>query len=191
MELLPDINKYFTEDIVSRFPEIIQSRSNFQIQNFVLNQHDTDEMKYMQCINELQNLYYTIKKVTLDLKKAEIEIDRLRKTGDEIDEIEAQKKEIFLEETRIIGVGAFRELDILLNILHSFPRYTRKDIEENQKIYWEKRLSRQALFDSISSNTSHSAQLESLRQIGAIDIKGKETELFFNNSKSIEFKDSN
>lgn len=186
MELLPDINKYFTEDIVSRFPEVIQSRSNFQIQNFVLNQHDTDEMKYVQCINELQSLYYTIKKVTLDLKKAEIEIDRLRETGDEIDEIEAQKKEIFLEETRIIGVGAFRELEALLNILHSFPRYTREDIEKNQRNYWEKRLSRQALFDAISSNTSHSAQLESLRQIGAIDIKDNDLEILLKNSKEIK-----
>jgi hypothetical protein len=143
MKNLPDITTYFTPEIVATFAEVHQPRSTFQLERFVIGQHDTDEMQYVQCVTEIQALYYTIKEVSLSLQITEIEITRLRATGDEIDELNAQIKELGIEQTRVVGVGAFRELKVLLDLLKNFPAYTREEIEEGQLEYWTKRLNRQ------------------------------------------------
>ena len=171
MELLPDITEKFTPDILLAMAEVQQSRSDFQLEKFVVNQHDTDEMRYQQCVIELQQLYYTIKTVSLEMKKSEIEINKLRETGDEVDEIDAQIKELGLEQTRLIGIGAFRELDMLMNIYNSFEhKYTRQEIEAAQPDYWNKRLSRQATLEAIGGTQAQAAHLDSLRQIGALEM---------------------
>jgi hypothetical protein len=143
MSNLPDISNYFTPDIVATFAEVHQPRSAFQLEKFVIGQHDTDEMRYYQCVTEIQALYYTIKEVTLSMQITEIEITRLRATGDAIDELKAQIKELGIEQTKIVGVGAFRELEVLLEIMKSYPIYTRQEIEAGQSEYWNKRLNRQ------------------------------------------------
>jgi hypothetical protein len=145
MKNLPDITTYFTPEIVATFAEVHQPRSTFQLERFVIGQHDTDEMQYVQCVTEIQALYYTIKEVSLSLQITEIEITRLRATGDEIDELNAQIKELGIEQTKVVGVGAFRELEILLAIMRRYPAYTRKEIELGQPDYWTKRLNRQQI----------------------------------------------
>lgn len=173
MELmpLPNIEDKYTPDVLLAMAEVQQARSNFQLEKFVINQHDTEEMRYFQTIIELQSLYYTIKTVSLEMKKKEIEIARLRATGDEIDEIDAQIKELGLEQTRLIGIGSFRELDRLLQIYNSFPhKYTREEIEALQPEYWNKRLNRQATLEAIGGSQAQAAHLDSLRQIGALEI---------------------
>lgn len=183
MNNLPDINKYIDEDIVSRFSEVHQPRSDFQLEKFVLGQHETDEMKYVQCINEIQSLYYTIKQVTLELKKTEIEIERLKATGDEIDAIEAQIKELGIEQTRVVGTGAFRELETLLVFLSRFPRFTRDQIESAQMDYWTKRLERQAMMEALGGSQSSASQLTALAQIGLFSAQDALDKL---NKKEIE-----
>jgi hypothetical protein len=143
MSLLPDLNKYFTPEIVATFAEVQQPRSRFQLENFVVLSQATPEMQYYQIITEIQALYYTIRQVSLQLQKSQIEIDRLRQTGDEIDEIEAQIKELGIEQTKVVGVGAFRELEILLQLKNKYPEYTRNEIEQGQGKYWELRLEQQ------------------------------------------------
>lgn len=145
MSYLPDIKNYITDEIVGTFAEVHQPRSRFQLENFVVGAHPTPEMQYHQIITEIQALYYTIKQVTLELQKAEIEIKKLRATGDEVDEIEAQIKELGIEQTRVVGVGAFRELDALLELKKQYPEYTRAQIEQGQHEYWEKRLELQKI----------------------------------------------
>ena len=168
---LPDIEEKYTPEVLLAMAEIQQSRSNFQIEKFVVNQHDTDEMRYVQTVIELQQLYYTIKTVSLEMKKTEIEIKKLRATGDEVDEIDAQIKELGLEQTRLVGIGAFRELDQLLKIYNSFEhKYTRAEIEAAQPDYWNKRLSRQATLEAIGGTQAQAAHLDSLRQIGALEM---------------------
>jgi len=170
-ELLPDIYQYIDNDIVKLFAEVNQSRSQFQLENFVLKQHDTSEMQYVQCLTELENLYYTVRSVSLKLKKDEIEIKRLRETGDEIDEIEAQLKELGIEQTRLVGVGTFREIKILLDLLKTFPRYTREEIEKAQPDYWNKRLTRQYDLQIATKDASAASHLNSLIQSGAVEYK--------------------
>ena len=155
MKNLPALNDYISDDIVSVFAEIHQPRSKFQLEHFVVGQHDTEEMQYVQCVTEIQALYYTIKEVSLSMQITEIEIKRLRDSGDEIDELNAQIKELGLEQTRVVGVGAFRELKVLLDTLKLFPAYTREEIEANQEEYWAKRLTRQ---EQLSPNQQAIAQ---------------------------------
>jgi hypothetical protein len=145
MNNLPDIREFVKDDLVAIFAEVHQPRSAFQLERFVVGQHDTDEMRYVQCITEIHALYYTIKEVTLSLQISEIEITRLRATGDEIDELNAQIKELGIEQTKVVGVGAFRELEILLAIMRRYPAYTREEIELGQPDYWTKRLNRQQI----------------------------------------------
>ena len=168
MSNLPDFTKYFTPDIVALFAKVTQSRSNFQLEKFVINQHPTKEMQYFQCILELQSMYYSIKTMELNIKKTEIEISRLRATNDEIDEIEAQIKELNLETTRLNLVSQFRELETLMEMLKTFPEYSREDIEKGQAEYWHIRLHRQADLQAMSSTPNQASHLESLIQIGAI-----------------------
>ena len=170
-ELLPDIYQYIDNDIVKLFAEVNQSRSKFQLENFVLKQHDTSEMQYVQCLTELESLYYTVRSVSLKLKKDEIEIKRLRETGDEIDEIEAQLKELGIEQTRLVGVGTFREIKILLDLLKTFPRYTREEIEKAQPDYWNKRLTRQYDLQVATKDAGAAGHLNSLIQSGAVEYK--------------------
>jgi hypothetical protein len=171
MDMLPDLIAKMNAPVLNAMAEIQQPRSKFQIEKFVINQHATKEMQYFQCVTEIQALYYTIKSVSLDMKITELKIKKLKTTGDEIDNLEAQKLELGLEQTRLVGVGAFRELDILLEIFNSFEKqYTRAEIDNNQSDYWNKRLTRQATLEAIGGTQAQAAHLDSLRQIGAIEM---------------------
>lgn len=166
-----DIEKYIKSDILFDIAEIQKPRSFFQLKNFVVGQHDTEEMRYYQTLLEIQSLYYTIREVGLQIKKTEIEINRLRSTGDEIDEIDAQIKELGLEQTRMVSIGAFRELEDLIKIYNSFSkRYTREDIEKYQQDYWSKRINRQLVLESAAGSSGAYSHLDSLRQMGILEV---------------------
>jgi len=167
---LSNLADYFTPEIVATFAEVNQPRSRFQLEKFVVGQHDTPQMQYQQCVLEIQSLYYTIKSASIEVKKNEIEIERLRATGDEIDELSAQIKELGLEQTRVVAAGAFRELNNLIDILKRYPKYKREDIENNQADYWGSRLSRQAALENAGGSQAQASHLEALRQIGALEF---------------------
>lgn len=166
-----DLDKHISPQILLDIAEIQKPRSLFQLEKFVVGQHDTKEMQYYQTLLEIQSLYYTIKQASLEMKKIEIEILRLRSTGDEIDEIDAQIKELGLEQTRVVGIGAFRELKDLIDIYNSFDKkYTREEIEISQPDYWAKRLNRQVILEMSGGSSAAAAHLDSLRQMGAIEV---------------------
>lgn len=169
MSELSNFEQYFTPEIVQTFAKVHQARSRFQIEKFVVGAQDVPEMQYHQIITEIQHLYYTIKQASLEVEKAKIEIDRLRATGDEIDELNAQIKELDLEQTSVVATGAFRELEILLDLKSKYPDYSREDIEAAQPEYWSKRLNRQATLEAIAGSQSGAAHLTALDQIGALE----------------------
>ena len=178
MNQLPDITARLDETVMLAMAEIQQPRSPFQLEKFVINQHSTPEMQYSQCVTEIQALYYTIKTVTLDMKIQEIKIKRLIETKDEIDALEAQKLELGLEQTRLVGIGAFRELETLLNIFESFPKkFTRQEIDEAQPEYWSNRLHKQAVLQELGGSQAGAAHLEALTQIGALEMPNTAKEI--------------
>lgn len=165
---LPQVISLFTPDIVQRFAEMAQSRSRYQIDKFVVNQHDTDEMKYMQILLELQSLYYAAKDRNIEIQKSHIKIDRLRATGDALDELEAQQIELGLEQVSLHSISVYREMKHLLELLETYPRFTREDIEANQAEYWHKRMHRQAEVDKVANNPGLAGHISSLIQMGEL-----------------------
>lgn len=165
-------------NITEAIAEIQQPRSRYQLIHFVIGQHDTAEMRFYQLCLELQDMGYKLRAAELAVKKANIEIERLLATGDELDAIEAEEKRIGLEQTEIIMKGAQRELAVLTDLFDESQKFTRDEIEHAQPEYWEKRLTRQTNLQIMSGGVQW-AQLDSMRQIGLLDelVEAREKQL--------------
>lgn len=151
--------------------EIQKPRSRFQLEKFVLGQHDTPEQQYKQALLEIQNLIFNIKVTSLTLKKVNIEIQDLKDKGDEISLIEAEIKALEAEQTNLALLGAKRELADLLEIWEAFPhKYTHEELEDSQSIYWDKRLKRQSILEAVGGTANQASHLDALRQIGVINM---------------------
>ena len=150
--------------------EIQKPRSRFQLEKFVIGQHDTAEQQYRQCLLEIQSLIYTIREVQLQLKKSQVQIDKLKLTNDLEDSIEAEIKELGMEQTNLIMIGAERELADLLEIWEAFPhKFKHEEIENTQFAYWKARLTRQVELEALGTGGSVGwSNLDSLRQINEL-----------------------
>jgi hypothetical protein len=148
--------------------EIQQPRSRYQLIHFVIGQHDTAEMRFYQLCLELQDMGYKLRMAQISVRKARVEIARLVATGDELDAIEAEEKQIGLEQTEIVMRGAERELAILTDLFDESQKFTRDEIEHAQPEYWQKRLTRQTNLQLMAGGVQW-AQLDSLRQAGLLD----------------------
>lgn len=158
------------EEIEKAIVEIQQPRSEFQLQKFVVNQHPTEEMRFYQTCLELQDMIYKYKTAKIDIERQQIKISRLRKSGDELDELKAQKIELGMDQTKLAMIGAEREMIGLAKIFDSFSKkYTREEIEAAQADYWEKRLSAGAQNMLMSSGSISSAQIEAMQQAGIFE----------------------
>ena len=87
--------KEMVSEMESAFLEIQQPRTDYALRHFVVNQHDTKEQQYAQCVLELQIKYDNIRRALLGKKKVEIEIRNLEKSATEVDLIDAEIKKIF------------------------------------------------------------------------------------------------
>ena len=155
-------------NITEAIAEIQQPRSRFQLIHFVIGQHDTPEMRFYQLCLELQDMGYKLRVAQLGVRKAEIEIARLLETGDELDALEAEEKQVGLEQTLIVMRGAEREIAVLTDLFDESQKFTRDEIEHAQPEYWEKRLTRQTNLQVMAGNVQW-GQLESMRQAGLLD----------------------
>ena len=155
------------EDIQLSLAECQMPRTRFQLEHFVVGAHDTPEMQFVQVCRELEALHYTIKEVSMSVKKTEYEIEDLRDNGDRISQIEADIKELGLERTRLVAIGACREYDTLVEIYDQIPHFTREQIDASQPDYWQARLGRQANLQGMTGSPNW-AHLEALDQIGVL-----------------------
>ena len=155
-------------NITEAIAEVQQPRSRFQLVHFVIGQHDTPEMRYYQLCLELQDMGYKLRMAQLGVRKAEVEIARLEATGDDLDAIEAEEKQVGLEQTQIVMRGAERELAILTDLFDESQKFTRDEIEHAQPEYWQKRLTRQTNLQLMAGNVD-AGQLTSLHNAGLLD----------------------
>jgi hypothetical protein len=155
-------------NLLDAIAEVQQPRSRFQLERFVLGQHDTPEMQFVQLLLEAQQLVANIRIAELELRKGQILVDRLRATGDEVDAIDADIKQVGLEQTVLGLIGARRELAILAEMFEQMPQFTRAEIEAAQPDYWNKRMLRQTELQVLAGDVGW-AQLDALRQIGRLD----------------------
>jgi predicted transcriptional regulator len=150
--------------------EVQQPRSRFQLERFVLGQHATPEMQYYQTVIELQDAIYKYKLAVISVKKSELKIAKLRATGDELDELKAQQRELGLEQTQFAMFGAEREMKHLLEIFDSFThKYTRAEIEAAQPDYWQARLTNNAKAMLMGGASVNPAHIEAMEQAGVLD----------------------
>ena len=82
-----------------------QPRSRFQLEHFVIGQHDTPEMRFYQLCLELQDMAYKICLAQIGVRKSEVRIGRLEATGDELDALEAEEARLGLEQTAICSTS--------------------------------------------------------------------------------------
>ena len=154
--------------IYEALQDIQKGRSRFQLENFVAGQHDTEPQRYRQVLLELQQLLYHYKVIQLEIKKREIEVERLLSTNDAIDAIDAEIKKLAIAQDNLAVLGAERELKDLIEMWESFPhKYTYEELEADQIVYWDARLTRQAQLEAVGgSGKVNWASLDALRQIG-------------------------
>jgi hypothetical protein len=167
-------------NITEAIAEIQQPRSRYQLVHFVIGQHDTPEMRFYQLCLELQDMGYKLRTAQLGVRKAQIEISRLEATGDELDAIEAEEKQVGLEQTLIVMAGAEREIAILTDLFDESTHYTRAEIEHAQPEYWHARLTRQTNLQLMAGGVGW-AQLDAMRQAGLLDDLVAERERHLHN----------
>jgi hypothetical protein len=150
--------------------QIIPSRSRYQLEHFVIGQHDTPEMRYQQILIEGADLTMKIKMAEFAMQKTEIEIANLKLSDDPIKLIEAKEKELGLAYSRLVLESARYEWAVLEDLFKQYPNYSYADIEANQPDYWKARLTRQAEIDRAQATQGISAgNLTSLLNAGLID----------------------
>jgi len=150
--------------------EVQQPRSRFQLERFVLGQHATPEMQYYQVCLELQDTLYKYKMAEINKKKTDIKIERLRSTGDELDELKAQEIELTQTQTAFAVIGAQRELAHLIDIWDTFEhKFTRAEIESAQPDYWQARLTNNAKAMLMGGASVNPAHIEAMEQAGVLD----------------------
>lgn len=158
------------EEIDKAIAEVQQPRSRFQLEAFVLGQHATPEMRYYQTVIELQDMIYKYKMAQIAVKKNEAKIAKLRSTGDEVDDLKAQERELSLAQTRFTMLGAERELSHLIDIFNGFEhKYTRAEIETAQPDYWQARLTNNAKAMLMGGSGVNASHIEAMEQAGVLD----------------------
>ena len=167
-------------NITEAIAEVQQPRSRYQLIHFVIGQHDTPEMRFYQLCLELQDMGYKLRVAQLSVRKTNIEIARLLETGDELDAIEAEEKQVGLDHTRVVMLGAEREIAILTDLFDESTHYSRAAIEAAQPAYWKARLTRQTNLQ-LMAGTIQWAQLDAMRQAGLLDELVAERERHLSN----------
>ena len=149
------------------FLEIFQGRSDFQIENFVVKAHASPERQYAQCVLELQNKYYSIKRADISRRKIKDEISK------EVCPFVIEEKNLDLEQLEIAIIGALREFHILYQLYNKYPQYKNHELQVAESKYWIDRLATQAQQDIESHGAVSTGNAEALRQVGVINDYSK------------------
>jgi hypothetical protein len=129
-------------------------RTFFQLERFVMGEHDLPERKFLQLMMELKTIRDGFVHDSLEVEKLKIQIKRLLDTGDEIDKIEAMKKQYNLSFYEAGMVCRQEEVKHIAKLLKQLPKiYTKQEIEAAEERYWEKRLVRQAAEELVGTMT--------------------------------------
>lgn len=154
-------------DIYNIHAQIDQSRSRYQIERFVVGQHHTVEMQYVQLVRELAGLHDALEEGLLNAEKYEAEAEELLETGKKSDAVEAKLKQRQAEVILRNLQGTRREIAIMEDLLAQYPVFTRDEIEAAQEQYWQERLVRVAHMQALSGGMNW-AQIEALWQADAL-----------------------
>lgn len=136
------------------FSKYTAGRTSFQLERFVMQEHDLPERKFLQLMMELKSMRDGFIGDCFEIEKLKIEIKRLLATNDEIDNLEACKKQYILRQYEENMIFREREIKTIVRLINGLPKiYTYDEIEAAESVYWERRLTRQAFEDMVSAQT--------------------------------------
>jgi hypothetical protein len=150
-------------ELEAAFHAINQARSNYQIQHFVVGQHDTEPRQYSQCVLELQVRTFNLRRQMVEKKKL------LKKISATTDADEKELLGIDLEEMELGLENQVREWNVLYQIFSSMPKYTYEQIQSGEEEYWQLRLARQSQEEILAHGRIGVGNLDALWQSKAID----------------------
>jgi hypothetical protein len=136
------------------FSKYTAGRTSFQLERFVMQEHDLPERKFLQLMMELKSMRDGFIGDVFEIEKMKIEIKRLLTKNDEVDTLEAMKKQYFMRQLEENMIFREREIKTIVQLINSLPKiYTYDEIEAAESRYWECRLTRQAFEDMASAQT--------------------------------------
>jgi hypothetical protein len=156
------VNEKRTE-LEAAFHSINQARSNYQIEHFVVGQHDTEPRKYSQCVLELQVRTFNLRRQMVQKRQL------LKKIASTTDIDEKELLTIDLEELELGLENQVREWNTLYNIFEAMPKFTYEQIQSGESEYWNLRLARQCQEDLLASGRIGVGNLDALWQSKAIE----------------------
>ena len=170
------------------FSKYTAGRTSFQLERFVMQEHDLPERKFLQLMMELKSMRDGFIGDVFEIEKMKIEIKRLIAKNDEVDTLEAMKKQYFLKQLEENMIFREREIKTIVRLINTLPKiYTYDEIEAAESRYWECRLTRQAFEDMVSVQTGiNQGNVRANIQAGTsmasnfLDIKNKMLTSFIN-----------
>lgn len=154
------------KELEAAFHAINQSRTNFQLENFVVGQHDTPTRQFQQCIMELQVKTFNLRRQMIEKRKL------LKKIDTETDPDEKELLLISMEELELGLESQVREWNTLYAIFQSMPKFTYEEIQAGEEEYWGLRLARQAGEDVLAHGRIGIGNLDAMWQAKQIDHPG-------------------
>ena len=140
--------------------ECNQDRSYFQLEKFVIGQHDRPGRRYLQLMTELHCCYIEIKKMLLAIEEEKIEIDLQRGIlsrasfdciVQRMANLKISQAELKIETIEYNLDCKLKEFSKLMAIKESLKKYSAAEIEKEEQEYYLARLERQ----SIECKASH------------------------------------
>ncbi|HUI88725.1 MAG TPA: hypothetical protein VLX61_08345, partial [Anaerolineales bacterium] len=164
LELLEDRQ----EKLQKLLPEMIElgrMRSDFALEHFVVGMHDMPGRQRAQALAELQAMYFSLGELYDDIRLTELDLkENDRKT--ERQRIQAEGLERKLLSLSINLRQRIKEVDCLIKLLGKMPEYTAEQLENEEKIYWATRLTRQAYLMPRDAGGNLDALLQFITEAG-------------------------
>ncbi len=142
------------EEYEEAFFDIPFGNSQFQIENFIINQAHTPERAYRAIgltmrakIQALREAYYALKRQDVDIEEAKEKVEGkyFTKWEKKRAEIDLEQKQEARRDMKKLVNDALVELSFLYSAFQKFPRYTRLQFEQGEREHYKVRLTKQAL----------------------------------------------
>jgi len=158
------------------FKTTCQSRSDYQIERFVVGDHETPQRRYLQCLVEMQRKVSEISLSEVNAEELEDKIalakERIAVASNDYErreqEREIRKAEINKWQLDLYVEGLLREFNKLYALFKQLPAYTADELRDAEEQYWQIRKAKQAQQQLDSSNAVAPDMLNVLSLVGLV-----------------------
>ena len=153
------------DDLKQAFDAVQMPRSAYMLNKLIVDTKYTEEGRYQQCVNELCQLYDTMRIANAKVKLKQLEVNEIDDST-ERGRLQKEIKLIELEQTRRAFIGAMREFEVLYQRWQEFPtKYTAEQIEASKPEEYRLMIEAQATHDLNAYGKIMPGNQEALRQI--------------------------